>query len=460
VARIFLSYAREDESQVRGVYRRLLDAGFEVWMDKINLLPGQRWQQEIPHAIRHSDFILIFFSKHSVAKRGYVQREFRLALDTLEEMPPDAIHTIPIRLDDCQIPEQFRHLQWSDLSEAGEFDRIVQALRWGMEQRQTGAPEPALEPPPEPRPDSDRPFSGAAGRSVADASVHPPQEPEPTAVSQPEKPRVPTQKSRRVSVVTIVGLVIAAVGALAAVIMVPDVREWLGFDEPREITTHIGMKLVRIPAGEFQMGSNEGFKDERPVHSVRISEPFYLGKYEVTQAQWEAVMGTNPSTFTGHPHRPVERVSWEDVQKFITRLNTQEGWEVCRLPTEAQWEYAARAGTTADRYENDVDAIAWYGENSSKETHDVGQKRPNAWGVYDMLGNVWEWCHDGTREYTAAAVIDPIGPIGAGVPRVFRGGSWSNPARNVRAVNRGGPPPPGDRSDGLGFRCASSGRRR
>ena len=108
MALIFLSYAREDEAQVRGVYRRLTEAGFDVWMDKINLLPGQRWQQEIPQVIRHSDFILIFFSKNSVAKRGYIQREFRLALDTLEEMPPDAIHTIPIRLDDCQIPEQFR----------------------------------------------------------------------------------------------------------------------------------------------------------------------------------------------------------------------------------------------------------------------------------------------------------------------------------------------------------------
>jgi TIR domain len=230
VVRIFLSYAREDEMQVRGVYRRLIDAGFEVWMDKINLLPGQRWQQEIPRAIRNSDFILIFFSKNSVAKRGYVQREFRLALDTLEEMPPDAIHTIPIRLDDCQIPEQFHHLQWSDLSEEGEFDRIVRALRLGMEQRQTGAPEPALEPPPE--------------------------------------PIVPAPKSRQVSVVTRVGLVIAAVSALAAVMMVPEVRQWLGVAKPpaqretsaavspsQEITTRIGMKFVRIPAGEFQMGS-------------------------------------------------------------------------------------------------------------------------------------------------------------------------------------------------------------
>jgi formylglycine-generating enzyme required for sulfatase activity len=191
------------------------------------------------------------------------------------------------------------------------------------------------------------------------------------------------------------------------------------------------------------------------VHRVRISEPFYLGKYEVTQAQWEAVMGTNPSRFKGNPHRPVEQVSWEDVQEFITRLNTQEGWEVCRLPTEAQWEYAARAGTTTEWY-GDVGAIAWYAGNSDKKTHAVGQQLPNAWGLYDMLGNVWEWCQDGQRTYTAATAVDPIGPTGAGAFRVIRGGSWGYPARVVRAAYRNWSHP-GLRGDGLGFRCASSG---
>jgi formylglycine-generating enzyme required for sulfatase activity len=224
---------------------------------------------------------------------------------------------------------------------------------------------------------------------------------------------------------------------------------------PQEITTRIGMTLVRIPAGEFQMGSNEGGDDERPVHRVRISAPFYLGKYKVTQAQWKAVMGKNPSHFAGNPNRPVENVSWNDVQEFIRRLNQQEGWEVCRLPTEAQWEYAARAGTTTERYA-DVDAIAWYAENSGYETHAVGQKRPNAWGLYDMLGNVWEWCHDGKRRYTAYTVVDPIGPTDAGAHRVVRGGSWHYSARYVRAAHRywGNP---GYRVDDLGFRCASSG---
>jgi formylglycine-generating enzyme required for sulfatase activity len=281
---------------------------------------------------------------------------------------------------------------------------------------------------------------------------------------------VSNQKSRQVSVVTIAGLVLAVISALAAVIVVPEVREWFELDKPpakretrepvsipREITTGIGMEFVLIPAGEFQMGSNEGTKDERPVHRVHISESFFMGKYEVTQAQWEAVMGTNPSRFKGNPNRPVENVSWEDVQAFIKRLNRQEGWEVCRLPTEAQWEYAARAGTTTERYENDLGAIAWYNENSGGETHEVAQKRPNARGLYDMLGNVREWCHDGQRKYTSANVIDPIGLTDAGAGRVARGGSWQNDARSARAADRYRYSPGEPGGHNLGFRCSSSG---
>jgi formylglycine-generating enzyme required for sulfatase activity len=152
----------------------------------------------------------------------------------------------------------------------------------------------------------------------------------------------------------------------------------------------------------------------------------------------------------------VENVSWDDIQEFIKGLNRQEGWEVCRLPTEAQWEYAARAGTTTEWDESDLDAIAWYRENSDGATHDVGQKRPNAWGLYDMLGNVWEWSHDGNRTYSRANVIDPVGSTEAGGFRVYRGGSWNADARYVRAASRYWDNP-GVRLISLGFRCSSSG---
>jgi formylglycine-generating enzyme required for sulfatase activity len=471
VAQIFLCHASEDKAPVREVYQQLKALGFTPWLDEVDILPGQDWNYEIEQALETSDFVIVFLSTRSVQKVGYVQREFRRALRHLEEIPEGLIHTIPVKLDDCSVPRQFSRHQWVNLSENGAFDRIVRALHYGLQQRGEPLPEPITHDPssaqPETAPSPILPVSEAAGQSVTEVPVHSPQEPEPPTSSQPEKPLVPAQKSRRLSVVTIVGLVIAAVSALAAVIVVIKAREWLRSDKlpayktsapvsTPEILTSIGMELVRIPAGEFQMGSN----DEPPVHRVRISEPFYLGKYEVTQAQWKAVMGTNPSFFTENPNRPVEKVSWDDVQEFMRRLNRREGWEVCRLPTEAQWEYAARAGTTTERYENNVDAIAWYDQNSGGQTHAVGQKRPNAWGVYDMLGNVEEWCHDGKRNYTADTVVDPMGPIDAGAVRVVRGGSWYDSSTGkVRAAYRSlDAPDLHDRR--LGFRCASSGSRR
>ena len=199
-----------------------------------------------------------------------------------------------------------------------------------------------------------------------------------------------------------------------------------------------GMEFVWVPPGEFRMGStsSEARDVERPLTQVRISEGFWLGKYEVTQSEWEAVMmGSNPSHFRNcGGDCPVERVSWADVQGFIGRLNAREGREVYRLPREAEWEYAARAGTTGDRY-GDLSAIAWYAGNSSGRTHPVGLKLPNGWGLYDMLGNVWEWVGDWHGGYPGGRVTDPGGP-GSGSTRVFRGGSWLSDAGSARAPDR------------------------
>jgi formylglycine-generating enzyme required for sulfatase activity len=220
------------------------------------------------------------------------------------------------------------------------------------------------------------------------------------------------------------------------------------------VTNSIDMEFELIQPGEFQMGAPDGDKDEQPVHTVRISKPFYLGKYEVTQAQWQAVMGNNPSAFTGDPTRPVENVSWEDVQEFIRRLNTKEGGATYRLPTEAEWEYAARAGTTtAYSFGNDKSQLsqyAWYEDTSGRQTHPVGKLKPNAWGLYDMHGNVWEWVQDWYGPYAAGAAVDPAGPS-SGSSRVYRGGSWRSGAGRCRSACRGYWPP-GRRFDYLGFR--------
>ena len=212
------------------------------------------------------------------------------------------------------------------------------------------------------------------------------------------------------------------------------------------------------------MGSEErgAYDDEKPVHSVRITQAFYLGKYAVTQRQWQVVMENNPSRFMGDTNRPVEGVSWNDVQEFIRRLNAREGETRYRLPTEAEWEYAARAGsTTAYSFGDDdgqLDDYAWYGKNAGNTTHPVGQKLPNAWGLYDMHGNVWEWVQDWYGRYpagsggSAEATVDPTGPA-QGANRVLRGGSWIYDGRYARATQRLASAPR-DRDGNLGFRLA------
>jgi formylglycine-generating enzyme required for sulfatase activity len=223
------------------------------------------------------------------------------------------------------------------------------------------------------------------------------------------------------------------------------------------------MEFVLIPSGTFMMGSpdldSQADGDEKPAHQVTISEPFYMGKYEVTQAQWKAVMGNNPSRLKDKPEHPVENVSWDDVQAFIKKLNAQGDGVSCRLPTEAQWEYAARAGKQSVYSFGDDPAklgeYAWYDQNSGNETHPIGTRKPNAWDLYDMYGNVWEWIEDGKRTYAKNAVTDPNGPTDTGADRVIRGGSWDAAARVARSAYRDADLP-GYRRDYLGFRCQSS----
>jgi formylglycine-generating enzyme required for sulfatase activity len=193
-----------------------------------------------------------------------------------------------------------------------------------------------------------------------------------------------------------------------------------------------GMKFVLIPEGEFDMGSfseEKGRSDyESPVHRVIIKNPFYMGKSSVTQKQWKKTMGNNPSHFKGED-RPVEMVSWNEVQEFVNKLNSKEGTDRYRLPSEAEWEYACRAGTQT-RYsfgeeESKLNEYAWYAENSYSKTHPIGQKKPNPWGLYDMHGNVWEWIQDSWYEnYSDSPLNGSVWEDKNSPDRVSRGGSW------------------------------------
>jgi len=210
--------------------------------------------------------------------------------------------------------------------------------------------------------------------------------------------------------------------------------------------------MVTIPSGSFKMGSNEG-SDEKPIHTVHISS-FKMGKYEVTQGQWLAVTGYTPSRFSGL-NRPVEQVSWDDIQLFLGKLNKITGKKF-RLPSEAEWEYAARAGTSSKwswgNSEGSAGSYAWYGSNAGFKTHPVGQKKPNAFGLYDMHGNVWEWVEDWYSDsyYRQSATTDPTGPS-SGRYRVYRGGSWNYSARFLRSAFRYYYSP-GERFLNIGFR--------
>jgi formylglycine-generating enzyme required for sulfatase activity len=232
---------------------------------------------------------------------------------------------------------------------------------------------------------------------------------------------------------------------------------------PRETSLDLGggvkLELVLIPAGEFEMGSKDGNADEKPVHKVRISQSFYMGKYVVTQAQYEKVMGmgSNPSGFKGE-NLPVERVSYFEAEEFCKRASKLTK-QTFRLPAEAEWEYACRAGTKTKFYIGDNDAAqeqaGWFKENSETKTHPVGQKKPNAWGLFDMQGNVWQWCQDwyGKDYYGKSEAANPQGPA-QGTHRVMRGGSWNFPSGDCCRSARRSLLRPDDLDTYIGFRVA------
>ncbi len=223
------------------------------------------------------------------------------------------------------------------------------------------------------------------------------------------------------------------------------------------------MEMILVQGGTFMMGATpeqteDCFEDEIPVHEVSLSD-FYIGKYPVTQKVWEEIMGDNPSHFKGDD-LPVESVSWDDIQEFLVKLNAKTG-KVYRLPTEAEWEFAARGGSLSQGFKyagsNNLDEVAWHADKYTRNprTHPIGLKKPNELGLYDMSGNVIEWCEDWWGDYLSTAQNNPKGPSSGASNRVYRGGCWNSSAFMCRVSYRSGYKP-WYRSGSIGFRLVMS----
>ena len=382
--RIFLCHSSGDKPEVRNLYKRLSSDGFDPWLDEENILGGQKWEFEIAKAVKNSDVVIVCLSHKAINKAGYVHKEIKYALDKADEQPEETISLIPLKLEECNVPERLRHLHWIDFFEEKGYERLTISLQKCAETITSGI------------------------------------DPESNLIQRHE--------------------------------------ELIYVEENETSINTIDMEFVLIQSGEFDMGSpaNETgrYDNEGPVHHVTISEAFYLGKYEVTQKQWHEVMGDDPSHFKGDD-LPVKNVSWDDVQEFIKKLNKKENTHKYRLPSEAEWEYAARAGTTTRYSFGDgnlkLGEYAWYSENSGDKTHPVCKKGANPWGLYNVHGDIWEWVQDEWHNtYDGAPADGSAWEDGVSAVRVLRGGGWFSTGFCLSAGCSG--VDPGIRLSFLGFR--------
>ena len=419
---IFLAHASEDKPAVLALHDRLKQAGYKPWLDKKDLIPGQIWRDEIPKAIKASQIFLACLSAKSANKQGYIQRELRIALDTLGQMLLGTIFFIPMRLEECEIPDlrlaevglNLRDLHWLDYWEEDGFEQLERAITYQFK-------------------------------------------------LEPEEPK---------QLLSVFNFEVVGVNAKGEQIR-KESKQSQYFRE--DLGKGITLEMVAIPGGTFLMGTEdeeierlvkkfnwEGFRRERPQHEVNVP-PFFMGKYPITQAQWKAIasrtdlkvkqdLDFKPAYFKDRPdsdRRPVEQVNWYDAIEFCARLSKLTGREY-RLPSEAEWEYACRAGTTTPFYFGETisrelanyDASYTYaGEPNGEyreETTPVGQFPPNAFGLYDMHGNIWEWCADTWHDNYDGAPTDGSAWIENGDDNCSppRGGSWCSYPDNCRSAYR------------------------
>ena len=470
--RIFLCHSKGDKTAVGELYRRLRVDGLHPWLDEEDLIPGQVWQEEITRAVRASAVVLVVLSKASIAKFGFVHKEIKFALDVADAQPEGKIFIIPARLEECDVPERLGHLHWVNLFEPGGYEKLLRALRVAGVLSSAVAPvsrEPAVllvdfvPGMPEGAP------PGILEGQTFNKTTTPPSgmiEQHGQALVGADGPNTPATTwmfATAFSRWLLLGLLVvasfvawrfysrsAADPAVNTEISPTKEAGRLPISTQPKVNPKDGLAYVPIPAGSFEMGCSPGDQecdktDELLRHTVEITKGFLLGRTEVTQEAFEKVMPVkNPSYFKGS-NLPVEEVTWDEAKQYCALIGG-------RLPTEAEWEYAARGGGSAARYGN-IDDVAWYSKNSGGKTHAVGGLKANGFGLFDMLGNVWEWTNDwyAADYYKQSVKTDPSGPA-TGTFRGLRGGGWSNDPVDLRASGRGRSGP-GNRGDGIGLRC-------
>ncbi|MCX5771635.1 MAG: SUMF1/EgtB/PvdO family nonheme iron enzyme [Candidatus Hydrogenedentes bacterium] len=484
---VFISHSHHDQAAAHAIGNALESRQIRCWMAPRDVPPGATWSAAITGAISECQMMVLVFSSHS-NHSGEVLREVTCAVD-------NGVVIIPFRIEDVEMSKDMKYflapLHWLDAltpplaQHVAKLAQRVESLllekgRVPAKEPSSGAEDaasPHAEEAPPPRPSGNyiKAFLAAArfllsmvcllghcARTLLAAARSLP------AMVRSFGNRVRTLPSAARSlffsprvrtgfILTVVFLVLLGTASYVFGWSARHAGEESIFDE---------IRMVWIPPGEFMMSSPESEPErdgnERPLHRVAISRGFWLGKYEVTQAQWQAVMAGAPSKFKGDT-LPVECVSWDDCHEFIWRLNAK-GEGLFRLPTEAEWEYACRAGTTTpfafgetispEQANYNGDGTYWNGREGvyRQQTTPVGSFRPNAWGLYDMHGNVCEWCQDWWHDtYQGAPEDGSAWESPAGERRVLRGGSWDDTLRNCRSAARE-PDTPGSRHGALGFR--------
>ena len=405
--RVFLCHASVDKKAVRRLHQRLVQDGMAPWLDEKDLLPGQNWRHEIPKVVGSSDVVLICLSRSSITKEGYVQKEIKFALDAADEKPQGTIFLIPVKLEECEVPERLGRVHWTDLFKRGGYNQLKGALRTRAQQLQVPLPEVSIPRRPRESPPTPRGSKNAAVRPTP-------------ALVQPLE---------------------LAAGTLR--------------ENPED-----QLDYVWIPAGTFQMGATPGDSDardgEKPRHRVEITKGFWTSSTAVTVKAYKRFV---EATVRAMPQAPNFDPNWEKEDHPIVKVNWHDAKAYCewaggRLPTEAEWEYAARGGEEGLRYPWGNKISSQNAKYNSKDgTAPVGSNAANGFGLYDMAGNVWEWCSDWYEEvyYASSPAQDPQGPP-EGTVRVFRGGSWGGLSRILRCSYRGRGEP-GLRYINIGFRC-------